>query len=200
MVAHHGRQPVIFTETPIAGVYLVELEPRRDARGFFARAFCADEFAAHGLETRWVQANIGHSARKGTIRGLHYQAPPHAEAKLVRCTAGAVYDVGVDVRESSPTYLEWHGAELSAENGSMLYLPHGVAHGYQSLADDTETYYLVSAPYAPSAERGLRWSDPAIGIAWPLPEDPTVSEKDAGWPLVTQPTGSDDGSSRLKSR
>ncbi len=175
---------MIFTETDIGGVYLVELEPRRDERGFFARAFCAHEFGAHGLETRWVQANIGHSTRTGTIRGLHYQEPPHAEAKLVRCTAGAVFDVAVDVRPSSPTYLQWYGIELTAVNGLMLYLPEGVAHGYQSLTDEVETYYLVSAPYAPSCERGLRWNDPALAIAWPLPEDPIVSEKDASWPVV----------------
>ena len=175
---------MIFTETAIAGVFLVELEPRGDDRGFFARAFCAEEFAAHGLETRWVQANVGHSNRAGTIRGLHYQAPPHAEAKLVRCTAGAVFDVAVDVREESSTYLQWYGTELSARNGSMLYLPEGVAHGYQSLTDDAETYYLVSAAYAPAAERGLRWDDPALGIAWPHLDAPILSDKDAGWPLV----------------
>jgi dTDP-4-dehydrorhamnose 3,5-epimerase len=175
---------MIFTETTIAGVFLVELEPHRDERGFFARAYSADEFAAHGLETHWVQANIGHSARRGTIRGLHYQAPPHAEAKLVRCTAGAVFDVAVDVREDSPTYLQWYGTELSARNGSMLYLPEGIAHGYQALTDEAETYYLVSAAYAPAAERGLRWNDPNVGIAWPLPEAPILSDKDARWPLV----------------
>jgi dTDP-4-dehydrorhamnose 3,5-epimerase len=176
-----------FTETAIGGVYLVGLEPRSDDRGFFARAFCEEEFAAHGLETRWVQANVGHSTRAGTIRGLHYQVPPHAEAKLVRCTAGAVFDVAVDVREESPTYLAWYGAELSAANGSMLYLPRGIAHGYQALTDGAETYYLVSAAYAPSAERGLRWDDPALAISWPLADDPIVSDKDAGWPLVAPP-------------
>jgi dTDP-4-dehydrorhamnose 3,5-epimerase len=184
MSDRHGGRPVIFTETAIAGVYVVELEPRRDDRGFFARAFCADEFAAHGLETHWVQANVGHSERAGTIRGLHYQVPPHAEAKLVRCTAGAVFDVAVDLREGSPTYLQWYGTELSAGNGRMLYLPKGVAHGYQSLTDDAEAYYLVTAAYAPAAERGLRWDDPDLDIAWPLFDAPILSDKDAGWPLL----------------
>jgi dTDP-4-dehydrorhamnose 3,5-epimerase len=175
---------VIFTRTAVDGCVIVDLERREDARGFFARTFCADEFSREGLETRWVQANAARTAHSGTIRGLHWQVEPHAEAKLVSCTAGAVFDVAVDVRPTSPTYLRWTGVELAAETGRMLYLPPGTAHGYQALTDDASTWYLVSAAYAPEAERGLRWDDPALRIEWPLP-NPAVSEKDQAWPLLT---------------
>ncbi len=175
---------MIFTPTGIQDVTIVELEPRSDERGHFARAWCAREFAEQGIETPFVQANVASSKAAGTLRGLHYQDTPHAEAKLVRCTAGAIFDVAVDVRPASPTYLDWFGVSFSAANGRMLYLGTGIAHGYQALTDDAETYYLVSAEYAPSAERGLRWDDPALGIEWPLPEAPILSPKDRAWPLL----------------
>ncbi len=175
---------MIFTRTEIEGCVIVDVEPRQDERGYFARTFSADEFAREGLETQWVQANVGHSVRAGIVRGLHYQVEPHAEAKLVSCTAGAVFDVAVDVRPESPTYLRWVGVELSAESRRMLYLPRGTAHGYQALTDGASTSYLVSTPYAGEAERGLRWDDPALGIAWPLAAGALVSDKDRAWPLV----------------
>ncbi len=169
---------MIFTETPLAGAYTIALEPREDERGFFARAFCQNELAAHGLETGIAQANMSYNFKRGTLRGMHYQLPPHAEVKMVRCIAGAIYDVIVDLRPGSPTRLKWHGVELSAANRTMLYVPTGFGHGYQSLTDDSEVLYLVTEFYAPGAERGLRWDDPAIGIRWPIP-NPILSPKDA---------------------
>jgi dTDP-4-dehydrorhamnose 3,5-epimerase len=169
---------MIFTETPLAGAYTIRLEPREDDRGFFARAFCQNELAAHGLETGIAQANLSYNFKRGTLRGMHYQVPPHAEVKMVRCIAGAIYDVIVDLRPDSPTHLKWHGVELSAANRTLLYVPKGFGHGYQSLTDDSEVLYMVTEFYAPGAERGLRWDDPAIGIRWPIP-DPILSPKDA---------------------
>lgn len=171
-----------FTETELPGAFVIELERREDERGFFARAWCEQEFAENGLDTRISQSNLSYNQRAGTLRGMHYQAPPHAEVKLVRCTRGAVYDVIVDLRPASSTYMRWIGVELSAENGRALYVPEGFAHGYQTLADDTETYYQVSAPYAPTAERGVRWDDPAFGIDWPPADDRVISTKDRAWP------------------
>jgi dTDP-4-dehydrorhamnose 3,5-epimerase len=173
---------VIFTETELAGAWTIDLDRREDPRGFFARAWCQEEFAQHGLETRVVQCNLSHNERRGTVRGMHYQVPPHAEVKVVRCTRGSVYDVIVDLRPESPSYGRWIGVELSAENGRALYVPEGFAHGYQALEDETETYYQVSEFYAPGAERGLRWDDPAFAITWPLPDDAFLSEKDRTWP------------------
>ncbi|MBD0291002.1 MAG: dTDP-4-dehydrorhamnose 3,5-epimerase [Thermoleophilia bacterium] len=175
---------MIFTETDLSGAYVVDLERREDERGFFARAWCRNEFVDAGLSPDLVQCNISYNRRRGTVRGMHYQLPPDAEVKLVRCTRGAVYDVIVDLREGSPTYTRWIGVELSGENGRALYVPEGFAHGYQTLADETETFYQVSAFYAPGAERGLRWDDPAIAIRWPLPGDPVISEKDRSWPYL----------------
>lgn len=175
---------MIFTETDLQGAYVVDLERREDERGFFARAWCRNEFVEAGLSPDLVQCNISYNRRRATVRGMHYQLPPHAEVKLVRCTRGAVYDVIVDLREGSPTYRRWLGVELSAANGRALYVPEGFAHGYQTLADETETFYQVSAFYTPGAERGLRWNDPAIGIRWPLPDDPVISEKDRSWPAL----------------
>ena len=172
---------MIFTESPLAGACVIELEPRNDERGFFARAFCQHELAAHGLESSIAQANMSYNFKKGTLRGMHYQVPPHAEVKLVRCIAGAIWDVIVDLRPGSPTYKRWWGVELSAQNRKMLYVPRGFAHGYQSLADHSEVLYLVTEFYTPNAERGLRWNDPAFGIDWPLP-DPILSPKDAVHP------------------
>jgi dTDP-4-dehydrorhamnose 3,5-epimerase len=177
----HTLGRVIFRETALRGAWIIELEPREDERGFFARAWCEDEFAEHGLTTRIAQCNISWNARRGTLRGLHFQAEPHAEVKLVRCSRGAVYDVIVDLRPSSPSYTRWAGVELTAENRRTLYVPEGFAHGFQTLSDDTELFYQVSEPYAPAAERGVRWDDPAFGIVWPL-TDPILSDKDRVWP------------------
>jgi dTDP-4-dehydrorhamnose 3,5-epimerase len=174
---------VKFTACPIRGVVLVALEPRGDERGFFARSFCAREFAAAGLESAFVQANTSHTARLGTLRGMHYQLPPAAEVKLVRCVRGAVHDVVVDLRPDSPTFLRSFGARLDDRDRQMLYVPRGVAHGFISLTDDVELHYLVSAFYDPEQERGLRHDDPALAIDWPLAPS-AVSAKDASWPLL----------------
>jgi dTDP-4-dehydrorhamnose 3,5-epimerase len=171
-----------FTETELAGAYVIDLERREDERGFFARAWCAAEFASHGLDTRISQCNISFNERLGTLRGMHYQVPPHAEVKVVRCTRGAVYDVIVDLRPESPTYRSWIAVELTAQNGRLLYVPEGFAHGYQTLEDETETFYQVSVPYTPDAERGVRWNDPAFGIEWPDAPERVISEKDRSWP------------------
>jgi dTDP-4-dehydrorhamnose 3,5-epimerase len=172
---------MIFTETPLAGAYTIALEPREDERGFFARAFCQNELAAQGLETTIAQANMSYNFKRGTLRGMHYQVPPHSEVKMVRCIAGAIYDVIVDLRPDSPTHLKWYGVELSAGNRTMLYVPKGFGHGYQALTDHTEVLYMVTEFYAPGAERGMRWDDPAIGIRWPIP-NPILSPKDAAHP------------------
>ncbi len=170
-----------FTPTGIEGTYVIDLEKRADDRGYFARAWCEGEFARQGLNTRIAQVNVGVSTRAGTLRGMHYQLAPHAEAKLARCARGAVYDVAVDLRPESPTFRRWHGCELSAENGRMLYVPEGCAHGYLTLTDDSELMYFTSVPYAPDAARGVRHDDPAFSIAWPVPVK-TISPQDAAWP------------------
>ncbi|WP_022835597.1 dTDP-4-dehydrorhamnose 3,5-epimerase family protein [Salisaeta longa] len=180
---------MIFTPLAIAGAYRVDLATHGDDRGFFARIWCEDEARAHGCTPHMVQANASYTAAAGTVRGLHYQRAPHAEAKLVRCTAGALYDVIVDVRPESPTYLQHLGLELTAANRTMLYLPEGCAHGYQTLAPDTEAFYFVSAPYAPAAEAGLRYDDPALAIDWPHAVT-NVSAKDRAWPLLHDATPS----------
>ena len=171
-----------FTETELPGAYLIDLQRREDDRGFFARAWCEDELAAHGLDTRVSQCNVSFNERRGTLRGLHYQVAPHAEVKIVRCTRGAIFDVIVDLRPESETYRRWLGVELNEENRRMLYVPEGFAHGYLTLADATETFYQVSVPYAPDAERGARWDDPAFGIDWPQTEGLVMSDKDRAWP------------------
>lgn len=170
-----------FTETELPGAYLIELERREDQRGYFARTWCEREFAAHGLETRFVQVNLAHNPRRGTLRGLHFQLEPYAEVKVVRCTRGALYDVIVDLRPESPTCGRWIGVELSAANGRALYVPRGFAHGYQTLEDDTDLMYQTSEFYVAEAARGVRYNDPAFGIAWPLPVR-VISEADASWP------------------
>lgn len=172
---------MIFTETKLAAAFIIDIDKLEDPRGFFGRAWSREEFGARGLSTTFVQANIALSHRKGTLRGLHYQAAPHEEAKLIRCSRGAVFDVAVDLRPSSVTYKQWISAELTADNYRMLYIPEGCAHGYQTLTDDAEVFYLVSASYSPQAERGIRYDDPGIGINWPL-EPGVVSDKDRGWP------------------
>jgi dTDP-4-dehydrorhamnose 3,5-epimerase len=173
---------VLFTPTELSDVYIVDLERREDERGFFARAWCAREFREQRLSTDLVQCNLSFNRRRGTLRGMHFQREPHAEAKLVRCTRGGVYDVAVDLRTDSPTHMRWVGVELTADNRRALYVPEGFAHGYQTLVDDTETFYQVSEWYTPEAESGVRWNDPAFGIEWPLPDDPVLSPKDAAWP------------------
>jgi dTDP-4-dehydrorhamnose 3,5-epimerase len=173
---------VILTETPLKGAFIADLKRIEDDRGYFARAWCRNEFAAVGVDFDPVQANMSGSRKRGTVRGLHYQVAPHEEAKLIRCVRGAVFDVIVDLREGSPTYGQWTGAELTADNKRALLVPRGFAHAYQTLADDSEVIYFVSAFYAPGAEKGLRWNDPGIGIEWPITEGVTVSDKDVAWP------------------
>jgi dTDP-4-dehydrorhamnose 3,5-epimerase len=177
-----------FNATSLADAMLIELEPRGDERGFFARTFCAAEFAAHGLETGFVQGNCSYNRGRGTVRGLHWQRAPHAEVKLVRVVQGAIFDAIVDLRPASPSYLKWAGFELSAANRRSLYVPAGFAHGLQTLEDETHVVYQVSHPFTPGAERGMRWDDPAVGIAWPLPVA-SLSEKDAGWPRLDPAAG-----------
>lgn len=165
----------------LSGAAIIDLQRRGDDRGFFARTFCADTFRSHGLPGSFVQANMSWSAKAGTLRGLHYQQAPHAEDKLIRCVRGAVFDVLVDLRSDSPTFLEWEGVELTAENRRQVLIPKGFAHGFQTLVDDTEVAYQVSAPYAPEAEAGLRWDDPALRIDWPMTPS-ELSDKDRNWP------------------
>jgi dTDP-4-dehydrorhamnose 3,5-epimerase len=168
---------MIFTETPLAGAFVVDLDKKGDERGFFARAFCAREFEAHGLPSRFVQVNESLSAQRGTLRGMHYQLPPKAETKVVRCIRGALFDVILDLRRGSPTFGRHFGAEISADNRRAMVVPKGFAHGFVTLTDDAEALYLVDETYAPEAERGIRWDDPRFAIAWPIP--PVVlSEKD----------------------
>jgi len=173
---------MIFTETELPGAFFVDLERREDARGFFARVWCAREFAEQGLSAEVVQCNVTQNVKRGTLRGLHYQVAPHQEVKLVRCTRGAIWDVIVDLRPESSTYKQWLGVELTPENGRMIYVPAGFAHGYQTLEPDTEALYQVSAYYTPEAERGVRWNDPAFGITWPDAEGALLSDKDRNWP------------------
>jgi dTDP-4-dehydrorhamnose 3,5-epimerase len=168
---------MIFLETPLRGAYVIELEKHEDERGFFARSWCSEEFTAKGLDTRQVQCNVSFNKKKGTLRGLHYQLPPHAETKLVRCTRGALYDVIVDLRSDSPTFLKWFGVDLTAGNHRMLYIPKRFAHGFQTLEDGTEIFYQMSEFYAPEAARGLRWNDPRLAITWPE-DDRIISQKD----------------------
>jgi dTDP-4-dehydrorhamnose 3,5-epimerase len=172
---------MIFHPTDVVGAFVVELQRHEDERGSFARAWCRREFAAAGIDTQYVQGNTVRTYRRGTVRGMHYQLPPHAEAKLVRCIRGAVWPVGVDLRPGSPSFGRWVGVKLTGENGKLLYLPEGCAHGYQVLQDDSEVFYLVSDYYAPDHERGFRFDDPAFGIDWPLPAS-LLSEKDQRWP------------------
>jgi dTDP-4-dehydrorhamnose 3,5-epimerase len=174
-------------ESPLPGTFVVDIEPASDERGFFARVFCAQEFAARGLVSTMSQCSVSFNAHRGTLRGLHFQAAPHDEEKLVRCTAGAIFDVVVDIRPESPTYRRWFGAELTAENHRAMYIAKGFAHGFISLRDDTEVFYMISEPYAPGFGRGLRWNDPAFGIIWPL-EPTVISTRDAAYPLLDAAT------------
>ncbi len=172
-----------FIETNIIGVYIIELEEISDSRGFFSRTWCKHEFEKHGLTSNVSQTNISFNHLKGTLRGMHYQASPHEETKLVRCTKGSLFDVAVDLREESNTFGEWVGVELSEENHRMLFIPEGLAHGYQTLQDNTEVFYQVSEFYAPDADRGARYDDIKFGISWPL-DVSVISEKDANWPYL----------------
>jgi dTDP-4-dehydrorhamnose 3,5-epimerase len=176
---------MIFTESPLPGALLVDLTPSTDERGFFARTYCAREFAAQGLGTELQQCSVSYNLRKGTLRGLHYQRPPHEEHKLVRCTAGAIFDVIVDIRPKSAHYRRWYGTQLTAQNRRSLFIPPGFAHGFITLSDETEVYYMISVPYAPEHAQGFRWSDPAFGIQWPLAPS-VISPRDAAYPLLDQ--------------
>lgn len=172
-----------FIETPLSGLYVVEPEPNYDHRGFFARAFCAREFQALGLEPTVAQTNISFSEKAGTVRGMHFQVAPHMETKLIRCTRGAVYDVVVDIRSDSPTYLKWYAVELTQDNRRMIFVPRGFAQGLQTLVDKTEVFYIMSEFYHPESQRGLRWDDPALGISWPL-GNPITSDWDRSHALL----------------
>jgi dTDP-4-dehydrorhamnose 3,5-epimerase len=171
-----------FSQTPLEGVWVIELEKLGDERGWFARTFDGEEFESRGLNAAVVQCNASFNARRGTMRGMHYQADPHGESKLVRCVRGSIFDVAVDLRRDSATFLQWHGVELSAENRLAFYIPAGLAHGFQTLGDDCEVLYQMGHRYVPEAARGVRWDDPAFGIEWPpVPGDRTISEKDRGY-------------------
>jgi dTDP-4-dehydrorhamnose 3,5-epimerase len=172
-----------FTETGITGAWVVDPSPHKDKRGQCMRVWCAREFAMHGLSLVPVQANMGFSVTKGTIRGMHFQKPPVLDAKLVRCTRGAIFDVVLDLRQESPSYCKWYGVELSADNGRMLHLPEYCGHGYQTLVDGTEMHYMASEYYTPGAVSGVRFDDPAFGIRWTLTAT-VVSEQDRSWPLM----------------
>jgi len=172
---------MIFARTRLDGAWLIDIERRGDERGFFARTWCRQEFAARGLDTEIAQESLSLSRQHGTVRGLHFQRPPHDETKIVQCTRGAIFDAIVDLRRHSPSYLRWQGFELTAENRQALYIPKGCAHGFQSLTDDVEVFYRISTFFAPEAADGYRYDDAAFGIAWPLPVT-VVSERDRGWP------------------
>jgi dTDP-4-dehydrorhamnose 3,5-epimerase len=172
-----------FLQTPLAGVWVIELDRLGDERGWFARSFDAEEFRARGMNPAVVQCNTSFNARRGTLRGMHYQADPHGESKLVRCVRGSIFDVAVDLRRDSATFLQWHGVELSAENRLAFYVPSGLAHGFQTLTDDSEVLYQMGDHYVPEAARGVRWDDPMFGIDWPeCSGERTVSERDANYP------------------
>jgi dTDP-4-dehydrorhamnose 3,5-epimerase len=174
---------MIFTETALKGAFIIDIEPRADNRGFFARTFCQREFEAHGLKPIIAQSNIAFNRQKGTIRGMHFQCPPAAESKFVRCTRGGIVDIIVDLRPESPTYLQHICVELTADNHRSLFVPERFAHGYQALEDNTETSYQMGEFYAPGVEGGLLYSDPALRLSWPLPVT-EMSEKDRAWPLL----------------
>lgn len=176
---------MIFTETKLPGAYIIDVKKVEDERGFFARSYCQREFEALGLNTNAVQSNISYNKKRGTLRGLHVQLPPFGETKTIRCTRGSLYDVIVDLRQDSPTYLQWTGVELTAASYRMLYVPEGFGHSYITLEDDTEAVYQVTGFYNPKAERGFRWDDPAFGIQWPI-EPVVISEKDRAHPLFSE--------------
>jgi len=168
---------MIFREAELKGIYVIDPERVEDERGFFARTWCQHEFQTNGLNIRWVQGNIAFNKRKGTLRGLHYQAPPFEEIKLVRCTLGAIYDVAIDLRLNSPTFKKWMAVELTSENRRMVYIPQGIAHGYQTLADNTEVLYQISEFFHQESTKGVRWNDPAFNIHWPIDIN-VISDRD----------------------
>lgn len=170
-----------FEELGLPGAWLIELERIHDERGSFARTWCEREFKERGIEVRFVQANLSHNRRRGTLRGLHYQVSPHEEAKLVHCITGSIYDVLVDLRRDSSAFLQWTSVELSARADRLLYVPPGFAHGFQVLEDDTDVFYLMGAPFVPEAARGIRWNDPRLGISWPIASF-ILSERDRSFP------------------
>jgi dTDP-4-dehydrorhamnose 3,5-epimerase len=170
-----------FLDTGLPGAWLIDLEPISDHRGFFSRTFCVKEFAMRGLETNFIQHSLSYSAVRGTLRGMHFQAPPHGEVKIVECIRGAIWDVIIDIRPQSSSFGQWRGFDLTAENRRQLYIPAGFAHGFETLSDDTEVRYLISAIYEPSAASGFRHDDPAFAIPWPLPVA-VISGKDQVWP------------------
>jgi dTDP-4-dehydrorhamnose 3,5-epimerase len=172
-----------YTETKLSGVILVDPERHEDERGFFARLWCRDELAQHGLNPQLAQCSVSNNRRKGTLRGMHYQAEPHAEAKFVQCIRGAIYDVALDLRRDSPSFGKWFAAELTAENRRMLYLPEGCAHGFQTLTDDCDVLYFISTPFHADLSRGVRWDDPAFQIEWPLPVS-MISQRDQSYALI----------------
>lgn len=177
-----GRVVMIFRETKLPGAFIIELQCLEDERGFFSRSFCRHEFAAKGLNPDVAQCNISFNRDAGTLRGMHYQEAPHAEDKLIRCSRGSLYDVIVDLRRESPTFTQWIALELTGDNGRMLYVPKGCAHGFQTLEDNTEVFYQMSEFYHPEAARGIRWNDPAFGIQWPVGVREIISERDRNWP------------------
>lgn len=176
---------MLFKETPLKGAFVIDLEERKDPRGAFARTFCAKEFEQHGLKPSVAQCNLSYNYKAGTMRGMHYQVPPAAETKLVRCTRGKIYDVIIDLRPNSPTYLKHFGIELTEENHTALYVPEMFAHGYQALTDMAEVAYQVGEFYTPGFERGLKYNDPAFNIKWPMPIT-VISDKDANWPAFSK--------------
>ena len=172
---------MLFDPQKLPGVYEIRIEPHNDERGFFARSWCSREFEEHGLNPNLAQCNISFNTRKGTLRGMHFQTPPHAEAKLVRCTRGSVYDVVVDLRPASPTYRSWIGIRLTSEDRNMVYVPEGCGHGFLTLEDETEVFYQMSEFYNADSGRGARWNDPALGIAWPDKVE-VISQRDGAYP------------------
>jgi dTDP-4-dehydrorhamnose 3,5-epimerase len=179
---------MIFTESPLPGAFVIDMERLTDERGFFARAYCAEEFTAKGLGPELRQCSVSHNALKGTLRGLHYQCAPHEEHKLVRCTAGSIFDVVVDIRPDSTSYRRWFGTQLSSENHRALFIPPGFAHGFITLSDDAEVYYMISVSHSAGHARGFRWNDAAFGIQWPLPPR-VISARDAAYALLDTPAG-----------
>jgi dTDP-4-dehydrorhamnose 3,5-epimerase len=177
---------VIFTDLPLHGAFVIDIEPQTDERGFFARTVCRDEFSRRGASTDFTQQSVSFNTQRGIVRGLHFQTPPHSEEKLVRVSMGSIFDVIVDFRPGSPTYLHWSGVELSAENHRGLYIPKGIAHGFQTLTDITEVFYQMTTPHFSGSASGLRWNDPMIGITWPDMLNATLSDRDSSWPLLEQ--------------
>ena len=175
---------MLFTELAIGGAFLMDIESHRDDRGFFARTFCSHEFEERGLVSTIAQCSTSFNAIRGTLRGMHYQAVPHEETKVVRCTAGAIFDVIVDLRSESTTFGKWVGAELTALNRRMLYIPKGVAHGFQTIENNTEVFYQISTAFVRDAARGVRWDDPSLDIAWPFRDSRIISPRDESFPLV----------------